>query len=148
MKEYLVYVDILGYEELAKQIVKKTGHKYEDTARELYILDPIKETLRKLQRQFKNATFHDSTDDAYLFLEKFSHVFITMLSKSSNFIGLEPLRISSVIVNMACELHGPNCINEIHNYTGVSKSHIYPKTREFQDILNKLVKPGKAELDN
>ncbi len=75
LKEYLLYVDILGYEELAGEIAKRTGHKYEDKAREDYLLNPIKRTLDKIQHEFENVRIVRSTDNAYLFTTKICNIF-------------------------------------------------------------------------
>lgn len=75
MKEYLLYVDILGYEELAKEIAKRTGHKYEDKVREDYLLNPINRTLDKIEQEFENTRIVRSTDNAYLFTTKISNIF-------------------------------------------------------------------------
>ena len=47
-KKYLVYVDILGFEDLAREIAEKTGFD-EDVIRQNYLSDPLAKKIGKLR---------------------------------------------------------------------------------------------------
>ncbi|NQE53215.1 hypothetical protein C5S29_06445 [ANME-1 cluster archaeon GoMg3.2] len=49
-KKYLVYVDILGFEALAREIAEKTGFE-EDVIRQNYLSDPLEKKIGELKRE-------------------------------------------------------------------------------------------------
>ena len=48
-KKYLVYLDILGFEDLARQIAEKTGFE-EDVIRQNYLSDPLEKRIEEIKR--------------------------------------------------------------------------------------------------
>jgi hypothetical protein len=49
-KKYLVYVDILGFEALAREIAEKTGFE-EDVIRQNYLSDPLEKEIEEIKRE-------------------------------------------------------------------------------------------------
>ncbi|MCK4736755.1 MAG: hypothetical protein KAT65_30145 [Methanophagales archaeon] len=49
-KKYLIYVDILGFEALAREIAEKTGFE-EDVIRQNYLSDPLEKKIGELKRE-------------------------------------------------------------------------------------------------
>jgi hypothetical protein len=49
-KKYLVYVDILGFEALAREIAEKTGFE-EDVIRQNYLSDPLEKEIGEIKRE-------------------------------------------------------------------------------------------------
>lgn len=49
-KKYLVYVDILGFEALAREIAEKTGFE-EDVLRQNYLSDPLEKEIGEIKRE-------------------------------------------------------------------------------------------------
>jgi hypothetical protein len=49
-KKYLVYLDILGFEDLAREIAEKTGFE-EDVIRQNYLSDPLEKRIEEIKRE-------------------------------------------------------------------------------------------------
>jgi len=49
-KKYLIYLDVLGFEALAKEIAEKTGFE-EDVIRQNYLSDPLEKKIEELKRE-------------------------------------------------------------------------------------------------
>jgi hypothetical protein len=49
-KKYLVYLDILGFEDLAREIAEKTGFE-EDVIRQNYLSDPLEKEIEEIKRE-------------------------------------------------------------------------------------------------
>ena len=49
-KKYIVYLDILGFEDLAREIAEKTGFE-EDVIRQNYLSDPLEKRIEEIKRE-------------------------------------------------------------------------------------------------
>ena len=67
--KYLVYVDILGFEELAKEIAGKTGVD-EDSVRENYLSNLLKDKIDEIKKD-KETEVCTGRDDYLLFIDNF-----------------------------------------------------------------------------
>jgi len=66
---YLVYADILGFEELAKEIAGETGVD-EDSVRENYLSNPLKDKIDEIKK-YKETEVCTGRDDYLLFIDNF-----------------------------------------------------------------------------
>ncbi|KAF5434228.1 hypothetical protein C5S35_14860 [Candidatus Methanophagaceae archaeon] len=99
-KKYLVYVDILGFEDLAREIAKRTGFE-EDVIRQNYLSDPlgkrIEETKRDGIKISKGISEIEGSDNYVLIVDHIQTAFelvgklttIRIPHKDYNFIPLE-----------------------------------------------------------
>ena len=67
--KYLVYADILGFEELAREIAGETGVG-EDSVRENYLSNPLKEKIDEIKKD-KETEACTGRDDYLLFIDNF-----------------------------------------------------------------------------
>jgi len=67
--KYLVYVDILGFEELAKEVAGETGVD-EDSVRENYLSNPLKDKIDEIKKD-KETEVCTGRDDYLLFIDNF-----------------------------------------------------------------------------
>ena len=69
-KKYLVYVDILGFEDLAREIAEKTGFE-EDVIRQNYLSDPLEKKIEEIKRegiQISNGISEIEGSDNYVLI--------------------------------------------------------------------------------
>jgi Mg/Co/Ni transporter MgtE len=99
-KKYLVYLDILGFEDLAREIAKKTGFE-EDVIRQNYLSDPLEKKIEEIKRKeiqiSKGISEIEGSDNYVLIVDHIQTAFelvgklttIKILHKEYEFIPLE-----------------------------------------------------------
>ena len=99
-KKYFIYLDILGFEELAKKMAKKTGFE-EDKLRQDYLSDPLEKKIEEMKREgiqiSKGISEIEGSDDYVLVVDDIQTAFesvgklttIKILHSDYGFIPLE-----------------------------------------------------------
>ena len=76
-KKFLIYLDILGFEELAERIENNENIRSERVRKDLFI-NPLRKKIEKLKNEGKIIGYKPITDDWILIIDSFENLFATL----------------------------------------------------------------------
>ena len=137
--KYLVYADILGFEELAKEVAGGTGVD-EDSVRENYLSNPLKDKIDEIKK-YKETEVCTGRDDYLLFIDNFQKTLEVINALASIKIPIK--NYENIPVEIAVGVKEFNECDYIKN--SINKT----KTIEFlkDDIVSPYKKKYREEHD-